>query len=294
MPPQSVGVQLTNVTTASIFWSPPPPLHRNGPITGYQLEVVSADGAVFLSQAVNGSVRALRVHNLTLGNSYHLTLAASTAAGRGPYTSPVSLHVDPVLLHPLAKSGPSLAALDGDVWVIGLIGAAVFCLLLVSVATLLLWRRHARNKALGHVGGKCLVLFRLWCRTTLPQIFLGGWAENNRKQPKHLMEFETGLQRERLFLLASQLLFVSVCGGCSRAGVSLVASWVMTGAAYSRGILYSADEEVRLSGSGVLSESGSGVERLDASDVAVHNVGDSAGLHVGAPVVGCPRGGRRR
>nr|XP_053630898.1 roundabout homolog 2-like [Cherax quadricarinatus] len=160
MAPEGVSVQLTNVTTASIFWSPPPPLHRNGPITGYQLEVVSADGAVFLSQAVNGSVRSLRVHNLTLGNSYHLTLAASTAAGRGPYTSPVSLHVDPVLLHPLAKSGPSLASLDGDVWVIGLIGAAVFCLLLVSVATLLLWRRHARNKALGHVGAYAVFCVR--------------------------------------------------------------------------------------------------------------------------------------
>ncbi|KAG7177785.1 putative roundabout 3-like, partial [Homarus americanus] len=113
----------------------------------------AAGGGVMTSGvplSVNGSVTSLKVHNLTLGNSYHLTLAASTA-GRGPYTSPVSLHVDPVLLHPLAKSGPSLASLDGDVWVIGLIGAAV-CLLLVSIATLLLWRRHARNKALGHVG----------------------------------------------------------------------------------------------------------------------------------------------
>ncbi|XP_050733217.1 roundabout homolog 2-like isoform X2 [Eriocheir sinensis] len=151
-PPQSVGVQLTNVTTASVFWSPPPPLHRNGPITAYQLEIVSADGSIFLSRAVNGSVRSLRVHNLTLGDSYHVTLAATTTAGRGPYTAPVSLHVDPVLLHPLAKSGPSLASLDGDVWVIGMIGAAVFCILLVSVATLLLWRRHAKNKALGHSG----------------------------------------------------------------------------------------------------------------------------------------------
>ena len=44
-------------------------------------------------------------------------------------------------------------------WVIGLIGAAVFCVLLVAVATLLLWRRHARNKALGHVGGKIYVFF---------------------------------------------------------------------------------------------------------------------------------------
>ncbi|KAK8388085.1 hypothetical protein O3P69_020165 [Scylla paramamosain] len=151
-PPQSVGVQLTNVTTASVFWSPPPPLHRNGPITAYQLEIVSADGSVFLSRAVNGSIRSLRVHNLTLGDSYHVTLAAITTAGRGPFTAPVSLHVDPVLLHPLAKSGPSLASLDGDVWVIGMIGAAVFCILLVSVATLLLWRRHAKNKALGHAG----------------------------------------------------------------------------------------------------------------------------------------------
>ncbi|XP_071518345.1 roundabout homolog 2-like [Panulirus ornatus] len=109
MPPQSVGVQLTNVTTAAVFWSPPPPLHRNGPIVGYQLEIVSADGSVFLSKAVNGSVTSLRVHNLTLGNSYHLTLASSTTAGRGPYTSPVSLHVDPVLLHPLAKVGLSLS-----------------------------------------------------------------------------------------------------------------------------------------------------------------------------------------
>ena len=49
---------------------------------------------------------------------------------------------------------PSLAALDGDVWVIGMIGAGVFCLLLVSVAGTLLYRRHARNKALGHVGGE--------------------------------------------------------------------------------------------------------------------------------------------
>lgn len=30
----------------------------------------------------------------------------------------------------------------------------MFCILLVSVATLLLWRRHAKNKALGHSGGE--------------------------------------------------------------------------------------------------------------------------------------------
>ncbi|XP_068207624.1 LOW QUALITY PROTEIN: protein sax-3-like [Palaemon carinicauda] len=151
-PPQDVRMQLTNVTTASVFWFPPPPLHRNGHITSYQVDIVSVDGEVFLSRTVNGSTTTLKVHNLTLGISYHLSIAASTKAGRGPFTKPVSLHVDPVLLHPLAKSGPSLVSLDGDVWVIGMIGAAVFCLLLVSIATLLIWRRHARNKALGHVG----------------------------------------------------------------------------------------------------------------------------------------------
>ncbi|XP_064085211.1 roundabout homolog 2-like [Macrobrachium nipponense] len=149
--PQGVSVQLTNVTTASLFWSPPPPLHRNGIITDYQIDMVTSSGEVFLSKTVNGTVTSLRVHNLTLGNSYHLTLAASTSAGRGPFTPPISLHVDPVLLHPLAKSGTSLASLDGEVWVIGMIGGAVFCVLLGCVATLLIWRRHARNKALSHV-----------------------------------------------------------------------------------------------------------------------------------------------
>ncbi|XP_076057989.1 roundabout homolog 2-like [Oratosquilla oratoria] len=150
--PQNVLVRLTNVTTASLFWAPPPPQHRNGPMHAYQIEVVTGKGNVFLSRSVNGSVSSMLLHNLTLGQSYHLTLAASTGAGQGPYSRPVTLHVDPVLLHPLAKWGGSLSALEGEVWVVGVIGAAVFCLLLVVVAALLLWRRHSKNKNLGHVG----------------------------------------------------------------------------------------------------------------------------------------------
>ena len=58
---------------------------------------------VFASEIVHGNITSSSVHNLTLGHSYLLTLAAVTPAGRGPFSNPVSLHVDPVLLHPLAK-----------------------------------------------------------------------------------------------------------------------------------------------------------------------------------------------
>ena len=40
-----------------------------------------------------------------------------------------------------------------EVWLIGMIGASTFCVTLITVVTVLIWRRHAREKAIGHVGG---------------------------------------------------------------------------------------------------------------------------------------------
>ena len=146
-PPAGVSVHLTNVTSASVVWGAVPLHHQNGPITAYHVEAVGADGTVVLSKRVGGAARSLHAHNLTLGDSYHITVAAETKSGRGPYSAPVSLHVDPVVLHPVASG--TLTALDGEVWVIGVIGAGVFLLLLATVAVVVLYRRHARHKAFG-------------------------------------------------------------------------------------------------------------------------------------------------
>jgi hypothetical protein len=48
------------------------------------------------------------------------------------------------------QAGPSLGALQGDVVLMGAVGAAVFCLLLAAVTATLALRRRARNKALAH------------------------------------------------------------------------------------------------------------------------------------------------
>ena len=82
-PPQSVLVSVTNSTTVSITWSPPPLADQNGIIREYSVLVFSANNEQSFS--FQSQQNSLNVSLLSPYTLYYVTVAAVTVE-TGPYS----------------------------------------------------------------------------------------------------------------------------------------------------------------------------------------------------------------
>ena len=91
-PAQNSTVERTTSTTISLSWEPPADDQRNGIITLYIIRVVSVDAGT--TAYYNSSVPSATVTSLKPYTTYECSIAAETSAGRGPFSSPITVQTD--------------------------------------------------------------------------------------------------------------------------------------------------------------------------------------------------------
>ena len=84
--PANFRVDIINATEIMVSWQqPPPPV--NGMVVLYVLRVNSSEGL----RMINSSTTQELITGLTPNTVYHVSVAAETNGGRGPFTTPISV-----------------------------------------------------------------------------------------------------------------------------------------------------------------------------------------------------------
>ena len=89
-PPQNVLLSSNSSTSISITWSPPPENHRNGIITGYQInitEVITGRIITLIHTSTTTSITAPGLHPYYV---YECIITAVTI-GAGPYSQSINV-----------------------------------------------------------------------------------------------------------------------------------------------------------------------------------------------------------
>ncbi|XP_054901504.1 roundabout homolog 2 [Poeciliopsis prolifica] len=152
-PPQAVSVvQLTNSSSISVSWEPPPHNVQTGVILEYKVWCLSSDAASQINRTVDGSVLSILLTGLLPDVQYTVAVAAVTSLGVGAPSLPVSLLVaqQPVEV----KKGGELSVTEQIAGVIRqpafIAGLGVAAWLVLMGSGGLLYCRHRRRKQLGH------------------------------------------------------------------------------------------------------------------------------------------------
>ncbi|XP_035715206.1 roundabout homolog 2 isoform X2 [Folsomia candida] len=156
-PPQALLIKMMNTTAASVKWSPPPLEQHNGELKGYRVEVRGNDSRIHAEMDFSPNISTIVLNNLTLGRAYFIRVSAFTSVGLGPFSSPVEVTMDPVLLEGrrehngvTAEDGGGASQILKEVWFIILMG----CLLVVFfilLSIILYTRRQSHGKKDHHI-----------------------------------------------------------------------------------------------------------------------------------------------
>ncbi|KAG7243172.1 hypothetical protein INR49_016547, partial [Caranx melampygus] len=158
-PPQAVSVvQLTNSSSISVSWEPPPNSIRSGIIQEYKVWCLSSDGdqESQINRTVDGAVLSILLTGLLPDIHYSVMVAAVTSLGVGAQSPPVSL----LLTLPLdkattpVKNGGNLRISEQILNVIRqpafIAGLGVAAWLVLMGFSGWFYCRHRRRKQLGH------------------------------------------------------------------------------------------------------------------------------------------------
>lgn len=144
-PPDQVQVQVVNVTSAMIQWSPPPPQHQNGKLKGYKVYITGNTSEFHSNMSTNSTATSVTLTSLTAGGAYQVSVVALTSIGGGPLSTPVVFRMD----------GPSSTSLSTPLhnivkqsWFIALIGILMFVAFAIFVLFLIRKRRLELKKAM--------------------------------------------------------------------------------------------------------------------------------------------------
>lgn len=108
------------------------------------------------------NISSIVLNNLTLGRTYFVRVSAFTSVGLGPFTQPIEIIMDPILLDPRTEHN-GVTAEDGasqilkEAWFIVLMGCLLFILLLLLV--IILYTRRKSHGKKDHISSKN----RLFC-----------------------------------------------------------------------------------------------------------------------------------
>ncbi|XP_075749785.1 protein sax-3-like isoform X1 [Rhipicephalus microplus] len=145
-PPESVEVQVVNGTMATIFWSPPPPQHRNGRLRGYYVYVDGNFSNVHFNQSTNSTTNSLTLNNLKTGASYEARVVALTTMGGGPASSAVLFKMEsPAESTSLSTPFQNIVTQS---WFIALFGFLLLVAVTIFVLLLIRKRRLQHAKSL--------------------------------------------------------------------------------------------------------------------------------------------------
>ncbi|XP_029963962.1 roundabout homolog 2 [Salarias fasciatus] len=156
--PQAVSVvQLTNSSSISVSWEPPPHNTQTGIIREYRVWCLGGDADLEsqINRTVDGAVLSILLTGLLPGVPYSVAVAAVTSLGVGAQSPPVSLLLAPPLektVTPMKKEDLSIAEQIAGVirqpaFIAGL-GVAAWLVLMGFSGWL--YCRHRRRKQLGH------------------------------------------------------------------------------------------------------------------------------------------------
>ena len=87
--PQSVSVISPNSTSLLVTWDHPPAPDHNGAITNYTVSRQTGSEIITIEPAVNDT--SLLLTDLMPFTVYNITVAGSTSAGQGEFTTPVTI-----------------------------------------------------------------------------------------------------------------------------------------------------------------------------------------------------------
>ncbi|XP_077483594.1 roundabout homolog 2-like isoform X6 [Amblyomma americanum] len=148
-PPDSVEVQVLNATTATIFWSPPPPQHRNGRLRGYNVYVDGNSSDLQVNKSTNSTTNTLTLRNLKTGATYEARVVALTTIGGGPASSPVRFKMESPA--PSTSLSTPFQNIVTQSWFIALFGCLLLVVITVFVLFLIRKRRLEHAKAITSV-----------------------------------------------------------------------------------------------------------------------------------------------
>ncbi|XP_078387705.1 roundabout homolog 3 isoform X4 [Cetorhinus maximus] len=157
--PQAVTVAtigLSNSTSISVSWEPPPAEEQNGIIQEYRIWCLGNDTRFHVNKSIDGTVHSTVVRGLIAGVLYRVEVAAATSAGVGVRSQPAT-----VLINPTSDQEPvpveenenvSLAEQITDVvkqpaFIAGIGGA---CWVILMGFSVWLYCRRKKRKELSH------------------------------------------------------------------------------------------------------------------------------------------------
>lgn len=92
-PPRNVRVSVLSAHSVNLTWSPPHLEDCSGFISGYRVRVTLSDLGSSIQLTSNAGY--LVVNDLLPHRTYNFVVAAHTAVGDGPFSSPVTILTDP-------------------------------------------------------------------------------------------------------------------------------------------------------------------------------------------------------
>ena len=91
-PARNSSVEATTATSVSLSWDPPADDQRNGIITSYVIRVLLVDRGT--TEYYNSSITSVTLTSLKPYTTYECSVAAVTSAGRGPFSSAITVQTD--------------------------------------------------------------------------------------------------------------------------------------------------------------------------------------------------------
>ncbi|XP_026219605.1 ig1_Robo domain-containing protein [Anabas testudineus] len=156
-PPQAVSVvQLTNSSSISVSWEPPPHNIQSGIIREYKVWCLGSgvEQENQINRTVDGSVLSILLTGLLSDVRYSVTVAAVTSLGVGAESPPVSLLLTVAMDKTSVKKGRNLSISEQITGVIRqpafIAGLGVAAWLVLTGFSGWLYCRHRRRKQLGH------------------------------------------------------------------------------------------------------------------------------------------------
>ncbi|XP_031639876.1 uncharacterized protein LOC116351869, partial [Contarinia nasturtii] len=144
--PTDIRVGIINITAAYVRWSPPPQNMLNGELIGYKIQIKSNVTNKLLGQmSLNATTQSVVINSLNPGGRYTARVAAQTAGGMGPYSTPAALHMDPSFISRPPKTDPAVA-MWATTWMSGIALAILVITLISATIFALYWaRKNKRN-----------------------------------------------------------------------------------------------------------------------------------------------------
>ncbi|KAM4702558.1 roundabout homolog 3 isoform 1-T1 [Rhinophrynus dorsalis] len=156
-PPQAVAVVTVgtnNSTNISISWEPPPVEHQNGIIQDYRIWCLGNETRYHINKTVDGTIHSTVIKGLIPGVLYRVEVAASTSAGFGVKSQPITIQIKPSSEQVPVNNGENVSLTEQitDVvkqpaFIAGIGGA---CWVILMCFSVWIYCRRKKRKELSH------------------------------------------------------------------------------------------------------------------------------------------------